>query len=85
MSMRAPKLRAILEDLGFLIFSEEPRGLYVRLATGRQVAFFDVTEDKAFRHGWVEVKAGTGRRDCLSWSEFYAVLTTVYAPEPVTE
>lgn len=83
MSMRAPKLRAILEDLGFLILTEEPRGLYVRLNSGRQVAFFDVTEDLAFRHGWVEVKAG--RRDCLSWPEFWAVLTFVYPPEPVTE
>jgi len=41
---------------------------------GQQIAYYDLTEDLAFRFGWVEHPAGNGRTDCLSWVEFLAQL-----------
>jgi hypothetical protein len=41
---------------------------------GQQIAYYDLTEDKAFRFGWVQHRDGNGRTDCLSWVEFLAHL-----------
>ena len=75
--MKGPKLRQVLEDLGFLVFIDEhtQRGRFVRHADGRPLAFYDMTEDGAFRHGWVEHERGNGRTDCIDWPTFYNVVT----------
>lgn len=83
MSMRGPKLRAILEDLDLLVLQGHG-SFHVRDSKGAAIATYDLTEDLAFRFGWVDNKRGDGRTDCLSWVEFYAELQEQgYIPRPV--
>lgn len=75
--MRGEKLRAVLEDLddlGLLVLSDGRRGRWVRHADTTPLGFYDMHEDGAFRHGWVELPRSGGRTDCLSWPEFYALI-----------
>lgn len=83
--MRGMKLRAVLEDCDLLVLKDRigPRAYRVTTLTARPIAFYDLHEDGAFRHGWVERADGNGRTDCLSWIEFYAELQEQrYIPAP---
>jgi hypothetical protein len=56
--VKGAKLRAHLEDLGYLVLVGGPR-------------CYDLCdEDAAFRFGWVQNTTGDGRTDCNSWIEF---------------
>ena len=69
--MKGAKLRAHLEDLGYLVLVGGPLSFYVRTARGGQVAFYDLCDDDAsYRFGWVQNASGNGRTDCNSWIEF---------------
>jgi hypothetical protein len=69
--VKGAKLRAHLEDLGYLVLVGGPRCYYVRDQNGQQVGFYDLCdEDAAFRFGWVQNTTGDGRTDCNSWIEF---------------
>lgn len=73
------RLRAHLEDLGFIVFADPPTGHRVRLAKNSvPVAYYDTTEDGAYRHGWVEHADGKGRTDCLSWPDLDRLLKATY-------
>lgn len=71
--MKGRKLRQVLEDLGHLVLRDEHgvRGFFVRTATGAPLGRYDLYEDGAYRHGWVENERGNGRTDYISWPEFY--------------
>ena len=76
--MRGAKFRAVLEDLGFLVFADNHtrHGFFVRHADGRPLAFYELFhEDLAFRFGWIENEHGNGRTDCISWPELYERIT----------
>jgi hypothetical protein len=82
--MRGNKFRDVLEDLELVVLRDAlgPRSYRVT-AKGHPVAFYDLYEDGAFRHGWVERKDGQARIDCLSWVEWYAELMEQgYIPAP---
>ena len=73
MSLKGARLRAHLEDLGYLVFSGGPLMFVVAKTNAKTVANYSVSDDDAsFLWGWVEHRKGTGRTDCLSWIEFDA-------------
>lgn len=72
--MKGAQIRAALEDRGFLVFTAETPSAYkVRSVAGRQVAWYDLHDDGAFRFGWIE-RADHSHIDCLSWPEFETAL-----------
>jgi hypothetical protein len=85
MSMRGPKLRAILEDLDLHVLSQRRTFHVYNNLEHAAVASYDLSEDLAYRFGWVENRnRALGRLDCLSWMEFYAELQQQgYIPKPV--
>lgn len=69
MTVKGPALRAVIEDLGFLMLHDKSDvDFVVRTPLLRVVAKFDVTEDGAFRFGTVDGE------DCISWFEFHIKL-----------
>ena len=75
--MKGAKLQEVFEDLDFIVLIDKhsQRGRFVRHANGQPLAFFQMTEDGAFRHGWVEHSRGDGRTECLDWPTFYHLVT----------
>jgi hypothetical protein len=75
--VRGEKLRAVLEDvddLGLLVLRNSPRSFFIRNADSSPLGFYDLHEDLAFRHGWVELPGSAGRHDCLDWPTFYDLI-----------
>lgn len=85
MSMRGPKLRAILEDLDLHVLNQRRTYHVYRNLEQAPVASYDLSEDLAYRFGWVENhNHALGRIDCLSWVEFYSEMQEQgYIPKPV--
>jgi hypothetical protein len=75
--MKGEKLRAVLEDvdgLGLLVLKGAQRSFAVRNADGSSLAFYDTTEDGAFRYGYVEMAESSGRTDAIDWPTFYDLI-----------